>query len=359
MNGSMNRTSTSLLLSRDDVLNLLDKTARVGGDPDEILAKARIPYRLADFASGRVHSISREQMAAIYRECIVTIGWHSSRQDNKPQMHPDEFRLLCYCIITASTFGDVLDRLIMFYRTRSDRLSVVSLSVEGKAAKLDIDTLRRRKSFGAFLADLAGMSIFTRLFAWMIGAGGHKFQVGLAYGQPFADEPVHDFFAGDLAFGKPINQIVFPEHFLRRPVVRTPADLDRWLQEFPFDFMAIRPTEPSLSDRLRSLYARSMARGTGLPPLAEIARLCGMAPSTLRRHLERENKSIRTLKDAARREVALELISRGHDTIEVISAKTGFGHPDGFRSAFRRWTDQSPRDYRAALPEARGQEMPG
>lgn len=347
----MNQISTSSLLSGNDVLNLLDKAARAGGDPAEILMKAKIHHSWADFTGGRVHTISREQMAAIYRECIVTIGWHSSRQNNKPQMHPDEFRLLCYCVITASTFGDVIDRVIMFYRTRSDRLSVVSLSMDDGAAKLGIDTLRRRKNFGAFLSDLAGMSIFTRLFAWLIGAGGHMFQIGLAYDQAFADEPVYDFFAGDLTFGKPVNLIVFPEHFLSRPVVRTPAELEQWLQEFPFDFMAARPTELYLSDRLRSIYARSMARGTGLPPLVEIARLCGMAASTLRRRLERENVSIRALKDAARREVALDLMARGQDTIEAISAKAGFGHPDGFRSAFRRWTGRSPSEYRAAFSQ--------
>jgi AraC-like DNA-binding protein len=76
--------------------------------------------------------------------------------------------------------------------------------------------------------------------------------------------------------------------------------------------------------------------------------LCGVAASTLRRRLEQENTSIRELKDAARRDVALELMSRGHDTIEAIAAKTGFRHTDGFRSAFRRWTGQSPRDYRSA-----------
>jgi len=192
------------------------------------------------------------------------------------------------------------------------------------------------------------MSIFTRLFAWLIGVGRHWFQVGLAYDQPFADEPVHDLFTGDLTFGKSVNAIVFPERFLESPVVRTPAELDLLLQEFPFDFMAIRPTEPTLSDRLRSLYARSVARGDGLPPLAQLAPLCGVAASTLRRRLEQENTSIRELKDAARRDVALELMSRGHDTIEAIAAKAGFRHTDGFRSAFRRWTGQSPRDYRSA-----------
>jgi len=344
----MDRAASFPLISRNDVLTLLDKVRRVGGDPAEILIKAKTSHSWADFTSGRVRAVSREQMAAIYRECIVTIGWYSSRLDNKPQMHPDEFRLLCYCVITAPTFREVIDRLIMFYRTRSDRLSVVSLSVKDAAAKLGIDTLRRRKSYGAFLSDLAGMSIFTRLFAWLIGVGRHWFQVGLAYDQPFADEPVHDLFTGDLTFGKSVNVIVFPERFLESPVVRTPAELDLLLQEFPFDFMAIRPTEPTLSDRLRSLYARSVARGDGLPALAQLAPLCGVAASTLRRRLEQENTSIRELKDAARRDVALELMSRGHDTIEAIAAKTGFRHTDGFRSAFRRWTGQSPRDYRSA-----------
>ncbi|WP_217998563.1 helix-turn-helix transcriptional regulator [Novosphingobium naphthalenivorans] len=345
----MDANATVPPISGDDVLNLLDKAARVGGDPAEILIKANIPHSWADFDAGHVQTVSREQMAAIYRECIVTIGWHSSRLDNKPQMHPDEFRLLCYCVITAPTFAEVMERLIMFYRTRSDRLSTLALDIDKGVATLSIDTLRRRKSFGAFLSDLAGMSIFTRFFAWLIGLGGYAFQVGLAYDLRFDEEPVYDFFAGDLVLGQRVNTVSFPESFMNLPVVRTPVELDLLLQEFPFDFMAIRPMELSLSDRLRGLYAQSMARGNGLPSIARLAPLCGLAPSTLRRRLKQENISIRALKDAARRDVALEMISRGGHSIETVAAKTGFRHTDGFRSAFRRWTNLSPRDYRKTM----------
>lgn len=211
------------LVSAEDALNLLAKAARVGGDPVAILARAGIPYSFAGLSAGTVRFLTRTHMAALYRECIVTIGWHSSRVDNKPQMHPDEFRLLCHCVITCHTLQEVIARQTMFFRTRGDRLSILTLSTGGGLATLMVDTLRKRKSFGGFLSDLAGLAAFSRLYAWLTGMGVHHFRAGLAYGPPFTHEPVADFFAGVISFNHRVNNIVFPEWLLTMPVARSPS----------------------------------------------------------------------------------------------------------------------------------------
>jgi AraC-like DNA-binding protein len=347
------RARTRNPLSADDVLNLLHKATRVGADPNDILRKAGAPFSLADLEAGRVPAVGRKHMTAIYRECVVTIGWHSSRLDNKPQMHPDEFRLMCHCLITARTLGQALERQAMFYRTRGDRLSALSLAVDRGVATLSVDTLRRRKSFGAFLSDLAGMSIFARFYAWLIGMGGHVFHVGLAYGPPFTDEPVADFFVGELTFGHPVNTISFPERLLAMPVVRTPDELEALLQEFPFDFMAEKPAGLTVSDRVRSLYSLTLMRDGRLPPLDELAALCGLSGGTLRRRLQEADVSIRSLKDEARREVALALMARGRETVDDVAARVGFRDADTFRAAFRRWTGLTPSAFRRGAVTSR------
>jgi AraC-like DNA-binding protein len=326
------------LVSADDALNLLQKVGRVGGDPAAILARAGVLYSFAALSGGAVRYLTRPHMAALYRECIV---------DNKPQMHPDEFRLLCHCVITCHSLRDVIARQMMFFRTRGERLSALTLTTSGGVATLAVDTLRRRKSFGGFLSDLAGLAAFSRLYAWLTGMGVHHFRAGLAYGAPFTHEPVADFFAGIISFNHPINNIIFPEWLLSMPVVRTPAALETLLREFPFDFMAPRPAELKLSDRIRNLYSLALTRDGSLPSLKQLAGLAGLGLSTLRRMLLREGVSLRVLKDSARRDAALVLVQQRHLSIEQISNQTGFRDTDSFRAAFRRWTGLSPSRYRA------------
>ncbi|MCV5738517.1 AraC family transcriptional regulator, partial [Escherichia coli] len=75
---------------------------------------------------------------------IVTIGWHSSRLDRKPQMHPDEFRLMCHCVITCRTLEQVIERQAAFFRTRLEKISTIGLERGEGTAHILVDTLRRR-----------------------------------------------------------------------------------------------------------------------------------------------------------------------------------------------------------------------
>ena len=330
-----------------DVLSLLQKIARVGGEPTDILARAAVPYTLADLESGKVAQIDRRHLVAIYRECIVTIGWHSSRLDRKPQMHPDEFRLMCHCVITSRTFRQAIERQAMFFGTRHERVSTVELAIDGQTATIFVDTLRRLKDFSSFLSDLAGMSMFCRFYGWLIGIGAHPFRVGLAYGPGYANEAVSDFFAGELTFGCPVNSISFPVHLLDLPVVRTPEVLEELLVEFPFDFLSAAPDTISLPDRVRTLYAIALTRDAGLPTLDQLAELTGHSVSSLRRRLADEQVSIRTLKEAAQKGVALEALKQRHQSIDEIAFRVGFRDTNSFRIAFKRWTGTTPSAFRS------------
>ncbi len=331
------------------ILRLLRTAAQVGAQPSDILARARVPYSMEDLLDGAVTSVARQQGVAIYRECIVTIGWHSSQSDHKPQMHPDEFRLMCYCVIGCRTFGDVIDRQAMFFRTRAERIAVMELKEDGPMAVVTVDTLRRRKSFSAFLSDLAGMSIYCRLYAWLLGIGPHDFRVQLMHSSSYANEAVTDFFIGDLTFDGPVNNIAFPRTLLGMPIVRTAEELDRLLLDFPFEFMSAQPIEMPFGDRIRNIYSISLARGVPIPGLSELSGLIGQSISTIRRRLKEDDISIRLLKDAARRDVAIHLLRDRRRSIDDVALTTGFRDIHSFREAFRRWTGTSPALYRQAL----------
>lgn len=329
-----------------ELLKLLQKISRIGGEPADVLRKAAVRFLPADIESGRVTAIDRGQLVAIYREAIVTIGGHSSRLDRKPQMHPDEFRLMCHCIITCRTLEQVIERQAAFFRTRLEKISVIRLERSEGTAHILVDTLRRRTNLSSFLSDLAGMSMFCRLYGWLLGTGEHVFSVGLAYDEHYAAEAVSDFFSGELAFGCAVNRISLPAHMLAMPIVRTPDDLDRLLVDFPFDFLAASPDSLALTDRVRTLYAMALARDGRLPTLDHLAAMTGRSPSSLRRHLAAGGQSIRSLREEAQRGLATEALAVSGRAIDEIALRCGFRDTGSFRAAFRRWTGVSPAAYR-------------
>lgn len=331
-----------------EVVDLLRRAERAGADPVQILRRARVPHTMDDLSGERPALIAPRHLVAIYRECVIGVGWHSSRRDGKPQMHPREFRLMCHCVMTSPSLREVIERQIVFFETRIERLTAMRLIEQDGLAVVEVDTLRRRRSFGAFLSDLVGMAAFSRLYAWLLGIGEEAIGVELAHSARHAHDALNEISAGGIRFDRPVNAIVFPAHLLDRPLMRSPAELEQLLVQFPFDFLSRRLAAMALRDRVRSLYVRSLNRGEALPTLEAIAAEAGLSISTVRRQLAAEGASVRVLRDEARRDVALTLLQHHAPKVEDLAQRLGFRDVDSFRAAFRRWTGTTPSRFREA-----------
>lgn len=325
-----------------EVVDLLRRAERAGADPVQILRRARVPHTMDDLSGERPALIAPRHLVAIYRECVIGVGWHSSREEGKPQMHPREFRLMCHCVITSPTLREVIERQMVFFETRVERLTAMRLIEQNDIAIVEVDTLRRRRSFGAFLSDLVGMAAFSRFYAWLLGIGEEVFAVELAHSARYAHEALNEISTGGLRFDRPVNAIIFSAHWLDRPLMRSPAELEQLLVQFPFDFLSRRLTALALGDRVRSLYMRSLNRGEPLPTVEQIAAEASLSVSTVRRQLAAEGTSVRVLRDEVRRDVALGLLQHHAPKIEDLADQLGFRDADSFRAAFRRWTGTTP-----------------
>ena len=71
-----------------------------------------------------------------------------------------------------------------------------------------------------------------------------------------------------------------------------------------------------------------------------------MSARTLRRRLEKEGTSYQRIKDNARRDVAISLLSRDRLTVSEVAEQVGFSDPSAFHRSFKKWTGQSPGSYR-------------
>src|SRR5690606_18598195 len=99
----------------------------------------------------------------------------------------------------------------------------------------------------------------------------------------------------------------------------------------------------SVSSQVRQLLRE---RWRDAPDMPRVAQWLGCEERTLRRRLAEECNSFRALKDEVRREVAIERLQHGGESVNDIALALGFGDAANFRKAFVRWTGRYPSFYR-------------
>ena len=98
----------------------------------------------------------------------------------------------------------------------------------------------------------------------------------------------------------------------------------------------------------------SVLRQTDQPrvPMEAVAQRLGVSARSLRRRLREEGSSYADLADAAAADVARRLLGEHDASIDDIAQRLGFSEPSAFYRAFKRWTGQTPRQFRAARVSA-------
>jgi AraC-like DNA-binding protein len=81
----------------------------------------------------------------------------------------------------------------------------------------------------------------------------------------------------------------------------------------------------------------------------DVAKELAVSPRTLQRRLEREGTTFGAVCDDARRAAALAHLRNPGVAIKEAAFRLGFSEPSTFYRAFRRWTGDTPANYRRAL----------
>jgi AraC-like DNA-binding protein len=85
--------------------------------------------------------------------------------------------------------------------------------------------------------------------------------------------------------------------------------------------------------------------------IAEAAEIAEISVRSLQRRLAAEDWTFLRLADQARAELAKELLQRGDHPLLQIAHELGYSESQNFIRAFKRWTGQTPEQYRRGLSE--------
>lgn len=309
-------------------------------DPATALAAAQIaPSQLND-PQARVTAAQFEALchSAMQQLDDEALGWFSRR------LPWGSYGLLCRASLGAPNLGVALKRWCRHHRLLTDDIEL-RLELRGDSATLRIDERRALGELREFC--LVTLLRYVHGYAcWLIDS-----RITLsAVDFPFARPPHGDvhplLFPGPVRFGRERAAMRFAAPYLELPPRRDEAALRTMLQHaLPLTVLQYR------RDRLLASRARAvMVKRPGDPHDAPaMAAALNVSVRTLHRQLRDEGSSLQALKDAVRREHAIQLLSRSDQPIKQIARAVGFASEKTFARAFRQWTGVAPSEHRRGV----------
>ncbi len=320
-----------------------------GLDQNELLTRAGISPELLRSPSARVSSRHYGELWHLIAQAIDDefFGMDSHR------MKAGSFTLLCHAIIHSDTLERALRRAIRFFGLVLDDL-VGELRRDGESAHIVLQDRQSRSAspkagpaasrafaYGTYMIVMHGLA------CWLVGRRIPISRAAFSCEEPPYTDEWRILFSQHLAFHQDDCRISFPASVLDLPNTQNVQTMKAFLRSAPANFLVKYKNSASLAASIRR-------RLRGWPPASwpdfdTLARQFHASPATLRRRLDEEGESYRSITEGLRRDMAIVLLGDTQFSIAEIAAEVGFAESGSFHRAFKKWTGTRPSEYRRAF----------
>lgn len=280
--------------------------------------------------------LSAAAMKALDDEAL---GWFSRR------LPWGSYGMLVRASLTAPDLGTALKRWCRHHGLLTDDIHLQVTHERGVACL----ELHEKRELGA-LQEFCVVSVLRNALGvacWLTDSRIPLLNTTLRFASPPHADSYRVLFDGPTQFNSPINSLQFDAGYLNLPIRRDEAALQRMLQRALL--LTVRPyrRDRLLVERVRQTLAEHPEHSRNADDLAAWLNL---SARTLHRQLKQEGASLQQLKDAVRRDLAVDLLLRSTRPIKQIASEVGFQNEKSFMRAFKGWTGQTPDDFRSAQP---------
>ncbi len=285
------------------------------------------------------------QLVALYEKAAELTGDSAFGLHVGETVDPTAFDVLGYSVVNSPTLGEALDRMVRYNFTWTNGSSFL-VEVGAPLTRIvysyfDDSIKPRRQDTEMTLAAMAalGRMVTNTEVAPERVTFEHK---------PPADISEHErIFHCPLEFEAGSNQYFLKTAALALPIVKADPGLCAVLDRHAAELMGKYPREDSLRERVRNLIKNELSGGNA--SLDRLADQLGMSARSLQRRLRAEGTSHQELLDQMRRELALRYLREPEVAICEVAYLLGFSESSALHRAFKRWTGQTPSEYRRRL----------
>lgn len=316
---------------------------RRGMDPAPTLAAAQItPAELCDHQA-RITALQMETVSAAAMQALddEALGWFGRR------LPWGSYGMLCRASTGAATLGLALKRWCRHHRLLTEDV-LLELEVSEAAARLSITEHRALGELREFC--LVTLLRYVHGYAcWAVDSRIPLLEAAFPFPAPAHADAYAHMFPGPVRFEAGQAGFSFDARYLELPLRRDEAALNGMLKRaLPLTVRQYR------RDRLLAQRVRERLRQQPGANADEVARALFLSTRSLHRQLQEESTSLQALKDAVRRDIAVELLLRSSRPVKQIALAAGFDNEKSFTRAFKGWTGESPAALRQRATQGAG-----
>ena len=327
---------------------LLDYLTRHGVDSAELLERVQLSPQILAQRDQRI-------AASTYLELLG----HGVRLTGDEQLglhlgeavRPGYYGVLGYLIMSCATLADALHRQAR-YAALVGNLGQVDLADEPPRAGLEPQVahswqpLMPQQKRQLSEETLAGWVTFGH---WISGLDIPPTEVRFQHSAPVDTSEYQRIFRCPVLFDQVDNALVFPKRLLATPLGQADAQVRLMLDAYADRLLGEIQQGHSVLDRARLELSRQLPEVGA--DLQQIAARLALSPRTLQRRLREAGLSFNQLVDETRQQLVLHYLRDPALELAEIAFLVGFSEPGSLARAFRRWTGQSPGEYRRSLKE--------
>jgi len=283
---------------------------------------------------------------------------HAAQQLNEPLLglkigaryDPEDMGALGYTIINSPTVLDILQNFARYLRVYS-RGCEMRLLVEGSTASFIYrysivypGVIGRRQEAECTLAMIKHAVESATGERWPL------IEVHFEHPEPIHRDRHSAAFGAPVYFGEAQNCLKFEKSYLKHKVKGAEPRLYRLLEKHLEQISSTRADKNDIVTAIGGMIANSLSNG--VPRMDEIAERLNLTKRTLQRRLADKGVLYNEYVDEIRKNLALQYFESANLPVSEVAFLLGYAQVSAFSRAFRRWTGQTPIEYRACRPTA-------
>ncbi|MBY4679022.1 AraC family transcriptional regulator ligand-binding domain-containing protein [Marinobacterium arenosum] len=251
-----------------------------------------------------------------------------------------------FLMATAATLSDAYQVLIDYLPLLFEGAALqMEQTLAGTRLTLELNR-PQQKTTEYFLACLLNWP------RWLTGRQVPALAVELAFPAPDDPPAYQRFFAAEVQFDAPRNQLLLASDYMAQRCLDANAEMHQLHREFADTLLSASAQQSALIARTRNQIRQQLTEGDGSVRREQVAAALNLSLRTLQRKLGLLGTNFQEIYDQTRRELCLQLILKGRLSFGEIAYRLGFSNQSAFQKAFKRWMGIPPSQYREQIKPA-------
>jgi AraC-like DNA-binding protein len=258
------------------------------------------------------------------------------------QMEIEDYGVLGLSWKTCSKAGEIFERSERYFMLLSN---TYVFKVEKERERSKIYLFREGYRKGVALSNEATFSATVVVLKAITETDISPVEVSFKHASPGDLISYTDAFQCPVLFNQSQNYIAYKTHDLERRTAKADASINAFLVDRVEEkTKGIKVSVNKLVADIERLIKDALP--SGIPSIEQLSQHLGMSSRTLTRRLSERNTSFRDLIKKTQKEISKDLLLKTSLSVGEIAFQTGFSEQSAFNRAFKRWTGQSPTEFR-------------